>query len=477
MVLRCIKCNKEVLKPLGLEALLWHENCGGMLEYSPLNVSKEKINLKRPEKGIWSYEAFLPDIDVHITLGEAHTPLLSLQRIAGLKSILVKVESRNPTGSFRDRAAAVITSHAKSVGAKELWCATNGNFGASLSAYCAATSLTAKVVAPRTIDVGKKSQIYAFGAEVIEKGEILDKKVFKFVQEEVISASAYQATPEFNILAIEGQKTLGLELALEKQVETIIVPLGSGSLLYSIWRGLADALESNLIETIPTLIGVQVEALDKNGSDKSILKSPARAASLGASSLLVGQPLFAEVLQKILKSCNGTVISISPEDLVPTAIELATKEGLFVEPSSSSAIIATKNLVQANEIDIKHTIIILTGAGLKSPNIYAEHSRALGRKVWGLGATITTKFEILEIIKEQQNAFGYSLWQDLGGKKKISRQAVYQHLRELVEKGLLSIIDAPLGKDQSSRRRTYYKLTPKGKRALESMRVVIDALS
>lgn len=475
-MLKCTKCHKEILTDsLSFESELWHEGCEGLLEYTSQKVNIEKMDMTCPEKGIWSFEGFLPDITTHLTLGEAHTPLLRLNRITGLEKLRVKVESRNPTGSFRDRAAVIITSYAKSIGMQELWCATNGNFGASLSAYCASAGLKATVVVPRTVDIGKKSQIYAFGAQVIEKGEILDEKVFQFVQEQALSNSAYQATPEFNILAIEGQKTLGLELSLESQIETIIVPLGSGSLLYSIWRGLTDALANDLLEAMPRLIGVQVEASDKSVTRDNTTHSTSRAASLGASSLIVEQPLFAEPLQKILKSCDGTVVPISPEELVPAAIELATEEGLFVEPGSASVIAATKELVKEKQVDISRTVAVLTGEGLKSPNIYAGHSRTSSRKVWGLGATITTKFEILEIIKKQESAFGYSIWHDLGGKRKISRQAVYQHLRELIEKNLLSISEIPT--EKRHRRRTYYKLTPKGEKALESMKNVVEILS
>ncbi|MFX1255932.1 MAG: pyridoxal-phosphate dependent enzyme [Promethearchaeota archaeon] len=474
MVLKCTKCHKEILTDsLSFKSELWHEECGGLLEYTSQKVDIEKVNILCPEKGIWSFKSFLPDITTHLTLGEAHTPLLSLKRITGLEKLRVKVESRNPTGSFRDRAAVVITSYAKSIGMQELWCATNGNFGASLSAYCASAGLKANVVVPRTVDIGKKSQIYAFGAQIIEKGEVLDQNVFQFVQEQAISNSAYQATPEFNILAIEGQKTLGLELSLESQVETIIVPLGSGSLLYSIWRGLKDALANELLETMPRLVGVQVEAFDKTITSNNAIYSTSRAASLGASSLIVGQPFFAEPLRKILKSCDGVIVPISPEDLVPAAIELATEEGLFVEPGSASVIAATKKLVKEEQVDINRTVAVLTGEGLKSPNIYAEHSRTSSRKVWGLGATITTKFEILEIIKKQESAFGYSIWHDLGGERRMYRQAVYQHLRELVEKGLISISEISAEK----RHRRYYKLTPKGIKALESMKNVVEILS
>ena len=82
----------------------------------------------------------LPPVKHMVSLGEGGTPLHKAERLAkavGLKKLYLKDETRNPTNSYRDRAAAFLTSNAIDQGFEALVCATNGNMGASLAAYTA----------------------------------------------------------------------------------------------------------------------------------------------------------------------------------------------------------------------------------------------------------------------------------------------------------------------------------------------------
>ena len=65
---------------------------------------------------IWNWpQAFdLVAPDFQISLGEADTPILRSRFIGprvGLKKLYFKIESANPTGSFKDRYAALAISH------------------------------------------------------------------------------------------------------------------------------------------------------------------------------------------------------------------------------------------------------------------------------------------------------------------------------------------------------------------------------
>ena len=97
-----------------------------------------------------------------MSLGEGGTPLRKAERLAeklDLKELYLKDETRNPTNSFRDRAAALLTSNAIDFKHDTLICATNGNLGASLAAYSAKTELICHVIVPKLVDVGKLIRI------------------------------------------------------------------------------------------------------------------------------------------------------------------------------------------------------------------------------------------------------------------------------------------------------------------------------
>src|SRR2546430_5145979 len=70
----------------------------------------------RPQT-IWRYAEFLPaDPENAVSIGEGMTPLLPVPRLAkrlGIRNLLVKDESRNPTWSFKDRLRSRGVSMAK----------------------------------------------------------------------------------------------------------------------------------------------------------------------------------------------------------------------------------------------------------------------------------------------------------------------------------------------------------------------------
>ena len=105
--------------------------------------------------------------------------LNDLLRAVGLKELYLKDETRNPTNSYRDRAAALLTSNAIDHGFETLVCATNGNMGASLAAYTAKAGLICHVLVPKVVDVGKLAQMIAYDAVIEESGDIVDDSIRK----------------------------------------------------------------------------------------------------------------------------------------------------------------------------------------------------------------------------------------------------------------------------------------------------------
>src|SRR2546428_13571406 len=86
-----------------------------------------------------------------ISLGEGDTPLVrstSIERDAGCDELYFKLESCNPTGSFKDRGMVVAVAKAIEEGATALMCASTGNTSASAAAYGARYGLSVFVIVP-----------------------------------------------------------------------------------------------------------------------------------------------------------------------------------------------------------------------------------------------------------------------------------------------------------------------------------------
>ena len=113
------------------------------------------------DEGIWRYRGFLPvSADSEpVTLGEGATPTLQARRLDPSGGLLLKNETVNPTGSFKDRPVAVAATVARELGLSGLVCASTGNTGVAVAAYAARSGLPAACVVPETTPAAKTAQI------------------------------------------------------------------------------------------------------------------------------------------------------------------------------------------------------------------------------------------------------------------------------------------------------------------------------
>ncbi len=121
--------------------------------------------------GIWRYAAHLPlnDAAHAVSLGEGGTPLLRSAWLGGelgLPELHLKIEGANPTGSYKDRIAAVGIARLRELG-KRAWAATSsGNAGAAIAAYGVRAGLDGYLFTLEKAARAKIAQILAYGPKV-----------------------------------------------------------------------------------------------------------------------------------------------------------------------------------------------------------------------------------------------------------------------------------------------------------------------
>jgi len=410
----------------------------------------------------WRYKQLLPPVKHTISLGEGGTPLLKAERLAksvDLKEFYLKDETRNPTHSYRDRAAALLTSDAIDANYKAVVCATNGNMGASLAAYSAKAGLICHIIVPKIVDLGKLAQMLAYDAVIREFGDIVDESIRKanFLAKE---SGWYQATAELNPLAIEAQKTIAYEIYEQQGVpEWVLVPMGSGGTIYSLWKGFKELEKLGLTKTLPKLVGVQPEGCAPivGELEGKITWKNGYSPSTRALAVLVGEPLQAELAAKAIKESEGLAITVSDTEILTAELEIAKLEGVFAEPASSATVAALKKLADQNKVAEDNIVTcLITGSGLKATDVLQALTKK--QKTAGLGLEISTKEKILRALNEKAS-YGYDLWKQLG--KIMTRAAIYQHLNELEEKGLI------VGYEEDKKK--FFRITEQGKKALASI--------
>ena len=450
MKFKCSRCNEEYLEPK-----MKCSKCGGIIRVeNKLSWSIKNI------RSIWRYEGMMPKLKRIISLNEGLTPLVkAVKPPRDFKGTLYfKDESRNPTGSFRDRAASPIISHAYSLGVKRVICATDGNHGASIAAYASRCNIKCYAIVPSLVDPGKLGQMITYGCEVEEYGVHLDDAI-----DRALSISSrkgyYQATAELNPLSIEGLKTISYEIYedLGEAVDWIVIPTGSGLTLYSMYIGFKELKDLGVIDKIPRFLIVQ--SLHSNPIVLSVEETTVKGKDTPIMGLNVLEPILLEEIVAVLKEVRGRGVIVTYSESLNAGRELASSEGLFVELAAAAGYAGFKKALSSEVIGFdENVVLVITSSGLKAVEIYTQPAR---RRQLLRFRGLDMKASILELLKTHGPCHGYVIWKGLG--EKISPQAIYQHLSELESLGL--IYSEYIG------RRKVFHLTKKGVMLLKLLEI------
>src|SRR5438270_755970 len=185
------------------------------------------------------------------TLGEGNTPLVPSVRIGqqyGLRNLWFKLESCNPSGSYKDRFVAGEVTRILRLGARTCLATSSGNTGSALAAFCARYGLRCTILVNESAPAAKLAQMQAHGAVVIRvPGFVTAPEVTATVFDalEKISAgrgipiviSAYRYCPEgmSRVEAIAGE----ILSRFRDRAPRIFVPVGGGGLCAAVLKGAA----------------------------------------------------------------------------------------------------------------------------------------------------------------------------------------------------------------------------------------------
>lgn len=418
-----------------------------------------------------------------ISLGEGGTHLHDCKRLAEelrVRRLLVKDETTNPTGSFIDRGMTVAISRAKALGYSGVLCGLSGNLGASLAAYAAKAGMNCTVYVPQTIDLGKLYQMIAFGAEVRYAKD--DDDLSKAPDTGLYTFRLEPIDP----FHLQGEKTTGYEIVEQngsRLPDRIIVPMGNGTLISMIWMGILEFQEIGLLdEGSVRMTGVQASGTSPIVDLFTRLKTDIRTSRVSTEvpmDIGIKKPLLEALAIRSIKESGGTAVAVSGKEIIDAMHLLAKREGIFAEPAAASTIAAVGRLVEDGIIDKDEEVVcVITGTGLKDPVTARKMVRDLRnleimiRRKEERGLTTElgrTKIRILHILTRGES-YGYSIWKQLSKNYGFAIQmpSIYQHLNELQSLHLIqrTRVVKMVGKPE----RSYYSITPRGRRILSSLK-------
>jgi threonine synthase len=338
--------------------------CGGLFGFStPFPFDLQQVQPDLP--GLWRYRHALglPSDSQVVSLGEGTTPLVWAESFG--QEVAWKLEFINPTGSFKDRGCAVLTSFLYSRGIKTAVEDSSGNAGASFAAYAARAGLHAKIFIPEATSGPKRSQIEAYGAQVLQIAGSRSNAaaaVRRTVEQESTVYASHAYMP-FNLM---GYATAAYELFEQMPTPpgTVVVPVGQGGLLLGLWQGFMALVEVGLLKKAPALVGVQVRAcapLWALASYGGIGLGWTTEGDTLAEGVRVSLPLRGDAVLQAVERSGGRFVVVDEDEILPGRAKLA-QLGFYVEPTSAIVWSAVSQI--AGHVP-EPLAVMLTGSGLK----------------------------------------------------------------------------------------------------------------
>ena len=329
---------------------------------------------------VWNWsDRYSPTVDpgFQVTLGEGQTPCVRSRRIGpelGIKHLYFKLESTNPSGSYKDRFAALAVSHMLQREQNTCLATSSGNTGAALAAYCAAAGIRCHIAVVETAPLAKLQQMMAYGAKIQKvRGFGMDAAITNQVFERLsqlalspeceLQISAYRYSP----LGMQGVESIAFEIEaqishLDRSVDHVFCPAGGGGLTLATARGFLKT------SSIPCVHCVQPEGNDT-------IASPLRNRSEQATDVLCTTSIsglqVASVIDghDVIAACaasGGTGYAVSDAETFEVQKRLAREEGIFCEPAGAVALAGALKAFRLGEVDAEATIVCLvSGSGFK----------------------------------------------------------------------------------------------------------------
>ncbi len=325
---------------------------------------------------IEQYRSYLPVTEQTpiVSLHEGNTPLIQSHWLSELvgngAEVYLKYEGMNPTGSFKDRGMTMAISKAVEAKSVAVLCASTGNTSAAASAYAARAGLTSIVLIPNgNIALGKLSQALIHGAKVAPVEANFDTCLE--LAKEIADKYPITLVNSINPHRIEGQKTCAFEISdtLGDAPDFNLTPVGNAGNITAQWKGYCEYHSAGKTTLLPRMLGFQAA-----GAAPLVHGKPVLNPETIATAIRIGNPASWDQAIQARDDSNGLIDAVTDDEILAAYQQLATRDGVFVEPASAASVAGLLKYAQrdyfAKPLADKgrlRIVCIVTGHGLKDP--------------------------------------------------------------------------------------------------------------
>ncbi len=345
-----------------------------------------RASIEAGPPSIWRYAELLPvTAPPEPRLAPGFTPFVAAPRLAdqlGVGELWLKLDTANPTHSFKDRVVAVAARKAQELGFTTLACSSTGNLANAVAARAAAEGLDAAVFCPADLEPEKLLATNVYGATIYAVNGTYDDCSRLSVE---LSWELPWGFVNVNLRSFyaEGSKTLAFEVAEQlgwQQPDAVICPIASGALFSKVHQGFGELRSLGLVDgPAPRLYGGQAEGCSPVAAafHEERKVSPLRPDTV-ARSLAIGNPADGNEAIAAARESGGSIHVTLEQEIGANMLLLAETAGVFGETAAGVTLGALREAVALGEVGASDRVVLLvTGDGLKTPGPVADALRPI----------------------------------------------------------------------------------------------------
>ncbi len=369
--LACAKCNHQ-----------WQEATYDY--YHAAQAWQQSLHNRRTS--LWRYHELLPlkNLRHTVSMGEGWTPLIKAENLGlmlGHSNIYIKDERQGPTGSFKDRQAAVAVSAMREAGIREAVVASTGNVAIAYSAYCARAGIKLWVFVTSSVPQEKMREAAIYGSEVIKVAGTYDETK-QVAAEFAASKNLFLDRGIKAMAAKEAMKTLAFEISEQLgRLQTGLDPytvyppttnwaspdwylqaVSGGMGPVGVIKGFEELQSMGLINKIPKLGCLQAAGCApmvhsfKAGLDQAenVFDPDTQITTLATG--VPGQAYT--VLKNTIDRYGGTMEAVTDSEAFRALKVVAQMDGISIEPATAVTFAGLIKLVRQRVIQPNEMVVI-----------------------------------------------------------------------------------------------------------------------
>jgi threonine synthase len=350
-------------------------------DYDAVDADRDSF---APGDSMWAYDDLLPfPVSSAVTAAEGATPLVDAPALAaelGVGRVVVKDESRNPTGTVHDRGMSVAVTAARDHGVEPLAHASAGNSAQSAAAYAGRAGLRSYGFVPSRAPFSNKAMVNVHGGEMrVAGGRYPD----------AVDALDELATDWYSLQAFttpyrhEGAKTLAYELLADLDwsvPDAVVAPVATGELAVGIEKGLRELRTLGLVESVPPLYLAQAEGCAPVASAREQgLDSPEPWAQPDTicGELEIPDPPGGRLALAAVDRTGGDVLAVTDRDILESAVVATRHVGVEFGAAAGAAVAVAHELDDALGGDAT-VAVVNTESGVKTADVLRSHLMSQG---------------------------------------------------------------------------------------------------